>query len=111
MGGLFTLLFSKISGVVEWVGKLFKAVFKAASDLLSDIACWCFEQVMTIVEGAVSVLDFSAITPHLSTWAGVPDVVIEVLAASGVGAALTMVAGAIAVRVGLQLIPFTRLGS
>lgn len=111
MGGLFSMLFGKISEVVQWVADLFKAVFKALWDLLSDVVCWLFEQVLAVVEAAVGVIDFSALQAYLSSIGALPAGVLEVLAASGVGAGLSIIGAALAIRLGLQLIPFTRLGS
>lgn len=111
MGGLFSLLFSKISQVIGWVADLVKAVFKALWDMLSDVVAWGFDQIMGIAAAAVGVLDFSAISGYLSTFDSIPAGVLEVLAASGVGAGLSIVGAALLVRMGLQLIPFVRLGS
>lgn len=111
MGGLFTILFAKIAAVVKWFADLFVAVFKAAGDLLADTLAWAFEQCMEVVEGAISVLDFTAITSALGTFGQIPEGVLEVMAASGVGTGLAIVASALAVRFALQLIPFVRLGS
>lgn len=111
MGGLFTMLFAKVAAVVQWFADLFVAVFKALSDMLSDVLAWAFEQVMEVAESAIGVLDFSAISGYLSTFDAIPAGVLEVLAASGVGAGLSIVGAALLVRMGLQLIPFVRLGS
>lgn len=111
MGGLFSQLLAKLTSIVTWVSDLIKAVFKAAWDMLADLGAWVFEQMMEIVQAAVGVLDFSTISAHLSTFAAIPAGVLEVLAASGVGTGLAIVGSALVVRMGLQLIPFVRLGS
>jgi len=111
MGGLFSALFKKISDVIAWVADLAKAVFKALVDMLSDIAAWVFEQMMEVVQSAISAIDFTTISGWLSTFDQIPSFVLEVLAASGVGSGLAIIGSALLIRFGLQLIPFVRLGS
>lgn len=111
MGGFFTQLFAKIAAVAQWCIDLVKAVFTAAYDLLKDAACWVFDSLLAIVTGAVTALDFSAISEWTGLWQMVPPEVSEVLAAIGLGSAFTIIASAIVIRLTLQLIPFTRLGS
>ncbi|MFN3414983.1 MAG: DUF2523 family protein [Caldimonas sp.] len=101
----------KIVAALQWIGQLFIKVFQAASDLLSDIACWVFEQVLDIALGVVQVLDFSAITHYAASFGQLPAQVAEVLAACGLGSAMVIIGSAITTRLLLQLIPFTRLGS
>lgn len=111
MGGLFSSLFRKINDLVQWLADLVKAVFKAAWDMVSDAFAWVFEQLLSIVESAISVLDFSMISGWLTSFDAIPAGVLEVLAASGVGTGLSIVGSALLIRMGLQLIPFVRLGS
>lgn len=111
MGGLFSSLLAKLTAIVAWVSDLVKAVFKAAWDMVSDAFAWVLEQLMDIAQATISVLDFTTISAHLGTFAAIPATALEVLAASGVGTGLAIVGSAIVVRMALQLIPFTRLGS
>lgn len=111
MGALFSSLFAKIASVVRWFGDLFVAVFQALWDLLRDAVCWPFEQVLDIAVSALGAIDVSAITGQLGVFSQIPAGVVEVMAASGAGVCFSIIAGALAVRFVLQLIPFTRLGS
>lgn len=111
MGAFFTAIFQKIAAVAQWFIDLVKAVFTAGYDLAKDAACWVFDSLLVIVTGAVSALDLSAILQFTGLWASIPAGVTEVLAAIGLGSAFTIISAAIVVRLTLQLIPFTRLGS
>lgn len=107
----FTMLLAKIAQLVGWFGDLAKAVFKAAWDLVCDAATWPVEQFLDLAVSAVSALDTSAISSAATGWGGIPAEVGNVLGVLGVGQASAVIAAAITVRILLQLIPFTRLGS
>lgn len=111
MGVFFTQLFAKIAAVAKWCIDLVKAIFTAGYDLLKDGACWVFDSFLAIVTAAVTALDFSQISEWTGLWAAVPAEVTQVLAAIGLGTAFSIIAAAIVVRLTMQLIPFTRLGS
>lgn len=111
LGAIFTILFQKISLVVEWVGKLFVSVFVAAWDLLRDAACWVVDECLKLAVSAAGSLDVSGITTNLSAWGELPGEVLNILALLGVGTAVSIIGAAIGIRLVLQLIPFTRLGS
>ena len=111
MAAAFTILFQKIAAVVEWFGKLAVAVFKALWDFVRDAACWPFEQIMEIVVSAVEAVDVTGLSDQVGAWGELAPEIINVLGLLGIGTASTIIASAIAVRLVLQLIPFTRLGS
>lgn len=110
MGAFFSALFAKISAVLTWVGDLFKAVFVSLWDLLSDAASWVFEQVLGVAVSAVAAVDTSGLS-SASGWGSLPAEVINILALLGVAQAVGIIVAAIGIRLVLQLIPFTRLGS
>lgn len=111
MGGLFTMLFAKLAAMLSWVGKLFVAVFVALWDLIRDAACWPFDQLTDILVSAVTAVDLSGFEGYTSAWGDLPADLINVLGLLGVGHAAAIIMAAIGVRLVLQLIPFTRLGS
>ena len=49
--------------------------------------------------------------PVLGVWSSMPEEIINILGLLGVGPACGIIVAAIAIRLVLQLIPFTRLGS
>lgn len=111
MGGLFSALFAKIAAAIQWVGKLTVAVFEAAWDLLRDAVCWPFDQVTDIVVSAVESLDMGGLRQYTAAWGALPAEILNILGLVGVGEAAGIIVTAIGIRLVLQLIPFTRLGS
>ncbi|WP_111876916.1 DUF2523 family protein [Paracidovorax anthurii] len=111
MAQAFSMLFSKIAASLAWIGKLFVAVFEALWDLLRDAVCWPFEQIMTIVVSAIDAVDISGLSDQVGAWGSLPAEIINILGLLGVGTASMIIVSAIGVRLVLQLIPFTRLGS
>lgn len=111
MGGLFTTLFAKISAVIAWFAALAIAVFVSLYDLVKDGFSWVFEQVMKVVVSGVSSVDVSAMTNYAASASTLPSSLLNILGLLGVGTAIGIITAAILMRLVLQLIPFTRLGS
>lgn len=111
MGAFFSALIAKIVGIATYFGKLAVAVFLAAWDLIRDAVAWPFEQLLSIVQSAVTAIDVSGISGNLGTLPALPAEVLNVLGLLGVGTAIAMISAALLIRLGLQLIPFVRLGS
>lgn len=111
MAAAFTMLFAKISAVLSWIGSLWVAIFVAIWDVVKDAWSWPFDQVLSVAVSAIAEVDVSGISGNLQGWGGVPAEVMNLLSLLGVGTALSIIGGAIAIRFGLQLIPFVRLGS
>ncbi|MOA59084.1 hypothetical protein D3C78_1836160 [compost metagenome] len=59
----------------------------------------------------VTAVDTSGIDASLGAWGAIPAEVLNVLGLLGAGEAVAIIISAIGVRMLLQLIPFTRLGS
>lgn len=110
MAAAFSMLLAKIAAALAWIGDLFKAVFVALWDLLSDAASWVFDQVLGVAVSAVSAVDTSGLSAAVG-WGSLPAEVINILALLGVAQAVAIIVAAIGIRLVLQLIPFTRLGS
>jgi hypothetical protein len=111
MGAFFSAIIAKIVGFSEWIGRLFVAVFVAIWDFIRDAATWPFEQIMEIVQSAAESIDVSGVSGSVGVWGQLPGEVLNVLGVLGVGTAIGIISAAILIRLGLQLIPFTRLGS
>lgn len=105
------MLLAKVAAAVAWIGKLFVAVFVAAWDVFRDVLAWCFEQVMEVVVSAVALVDVSAFSSASSFWTGLSSEILNMLGLIGFGQAMGIIGAAIVIRLGLQLIPFVRLGS
>lgn len=111
MGAFFSALIAKIVGFAEWFGRLFVAVFVAAWDFVRDALTWPFEQIMELVQSAVESINVSGVSGSVGVWGQLPGEVLNVLGVLGVGTAIGIISAAIVIRLGLQLIPFVRLGS
>lgn len=107
----FTLLLAKIAAVVAWFAKLAVACFAAFWLLSTDVGCWVVEQLFDAAIDLVRQVDVSAFSNAISTWGSLPGEVLNVLGLLKVGYATAIIASAIGIRLVLQLIPFTRLGS
>lgn len=109
--GFFSKLWKKVTDVLDWALDLVKNIFKAAWDFAVDVVSWAFDGLMGIVVDAMKAIDTSAIAGAGSAWGGLPGEVINVLGLLGIGQAAAIIVAAIGIRLVLQLIPFTRLGS
>lgn len=107
----FNLVISKLSDLVKWFSDLFVALFVALWDLFKDVFSWGFEQILKIVVSAVSAIDLSGIDRYTNSAGSLPSELLNILGLLGVGTAVSIISSAIAIRLVLQLIPFTRLGS
>jgi len=111
LGDFISAILGKFVALAQWFGQLMVAVFQAAWDFIRDAFCWPFEQVMDIAVAAISAIDLSGINAYANTWGTLPAELINVLGLLGVGEASVIIVTAIGIRLVLQLIPFTRLGS
>jgi hypothetical protein len=107
----FNLILSKIAAVLTWFGKLWQAIFQAGWDFIKDCGSWVLEQLLEIVVDALAALDVSELSSSAGAWGSLPAETLNVLGLIGMGTACQIIAAAIGVRLVLQLIPFTRLGS
>lgn len=105
------MVLAKIVAAVKWIGELFVKVFEALWLILQDAACWVFESILQLVASILGGFDFSGLSASVGAWAGLPAGTLEVLSAIGLSQALGLVLTACGIRIMLQLVPFTRLGS
>jgi len=111
MGGMFTTLFAKIAAVVKWFGDLFVAIFASLWHILTDLGCWLLEQCLGVAFDAVSAIDPGPISGAIGAFDQLPAEMINILMLLGFGEAMGIIGAALLIRMGLQLIPFVRLGS
>lgn len=107
-----------IDKVLNWFKGWFEALFDKLDqllntffDMLKDVFYWVIDTVlglaMTLLSGVMG-------NPELSLaqyFTALPPETRDVIARIGLAEALAVIAGAIVIRLLLQLIPFTRLGS
>ena len=109
--GLLKPLFNALLSIAKWEWSIVKKTGTTLMDILKDWACWVLDQLLSLVESALGAIDVSAFDGLGNLTAMIPASVMQVLAAIGVGQALTMILAAIGIRFALQLIPFVRRGS
>lgn len=107
----FTKLWDKVKAGFEWTIDLVKSIFLAAWDFVKDGVSWAFDGLLGIVVSALNSLDVSGVSNLSGAWSGLPAEVLNVLGLLGIGQASAVILAAIGIRLLLQLIPFTRLGS
>ncbi|MGA0569833.1 DUF2523 family protein [Variovorax sp. VNK109] len=111
MAAAFSMLLAKIAAAVQWFGLLFVAVFAAIWLLLTDVVCWVMDKALGVAVNAASGIDTTGIDTNLAAWGALPGEVVNILLLLGVPQAIGIITAAIGIRLVLQLIPFTRLGS
>lgn len=91
---------------------VFYSIVLSFFDMLKDVFCFFLESMLSIVHFALnglgSMLGALDIVQYLSI---LPPEVQNVMALAGVNDASSIIVAAIGIRILLQLIPFTRLGS
>lgn len=95
----------------EFLDILFSLVL-SIFDMLKDLACFLFEGILSIVTTALSSIGSALSTLDIVQYFSMlPEDVQNVMAIVGVNDASIIIVTAIGIRLVLQLIPFTRLGS
>lgn len=112
IGRFFSNLLAKLVGAVEWIGKLFVQVFIDLWEIVTDLAVWAFDAALGVAVAAIAALDVSGVQSAVGgAWASLPGEVLNILGLIGLHYCLGIIGAAILIRLTLQLIPFTRLGS
>ncbi|RJX72807.1 DUF2523 domain-containing protein [Vibrio sinensis] len=98
--------------VFQYLIDFFYGLFLSIIELVKDVVYFIFNLLLDIVDaivlGAISLFDPVDVSQYLT---GFPPEASWVLGQIGLPQALGMIVTAIGVRIMLQLIPFTRLGS
>ncbi len=108
---MFDWFKTRIVEIVAWLGELWKDAFTASWDFMKDAFCWVIDQLLSLVVSAVGLLDVSGLQGWVSQWGTLPGEIVNVMGLLGVGTASAIIVSAAGIRLVLQLIPFTRLGS
>lgn len=111
IGDFFSAIIAKLVAIVQWFADIFVAIFVALWDLVKDAFAWVADQLLGIVQSAISAIDVSAFAGFATVWGTAPAEFMNILSLLGVGTATTIILTAIGIRLALQLIPFVRLGS
>ncbi|RIZ55153.1 DUF2523 family protein [Vibrio sp. PID23_8] len=101
--------------LIELFNKLIEFLYRlliTLIDMVKDVFFWAFEQVFDAINVMLSwVMGFLSPIDISQYLTGLPPEVAWVMTAIGVPQALTIILTCLSVRLLLQLIPFTRLGS
>lgn len=112
-------MITAINAIIEWLGHLFEYIYafgKWILDglmfLLALVVYMIFDALLTCVEKFFELLDLGVMTGSAACqWANLPPQMIYCLNQIGIPQALTMLIGAVMVRITINLIPaeFTRV--
>ncbi|MDO8417079.1 MAG: DUF2523 family protein [Agitococcus sp.] len=118
-----TWLHEKIQSVINYIRDIFFDVFKSitdflkamlltALDMLKDLFYFIFDALMSLMVALLSGLGslFSALN-FTNALDGMPSEVLNIIGLVGLGQCMAFIVTALIIRITLQLIPFTRLGS
>ncbi len=90
---------------------LIAKIFQTIWDVIVDFFSWAFSTILDLVMLILGAVNLGFLTQSLPVFLQIPDSVMNVLGLIGLAECMSIIAGAIIVRITLQLIPFTRLGS
>lgn len=93
-----------------WLLGLVKSVIQAVWDFVIDAVCFVLDKVLQVAVDMIAALDVSKLQLS-SAWGSLPAEVSNIIGLIGLGECMGIIAAAILIRLTLQLIPFTRLGS
>lgn len=95
-----------------WLWKLLKACFKALLNFLSDFLSYIVEKVMDFVISLLNnIPGLDSLTQLSNYYSSLPSEILSMMTLIGIPEATEIIIIAIGIRIILQLIPFTRLGS
>lgn len=112
LGAAVTAILAKFVGLASFMIVLALAVFVGLWLLGTDLGAWIFEQVLNIAIAALNSIPFDGEMFNPGTYiAALPPEMTNILGLIRLGECLAIIGSAILIRIILQLIPFTRLGS
>nr|WP_199066962.1 DUF2523 family protein [Chromobacterium sp. ASV5] len=112
LGIFFGQVLAKFVAMAAFILALAIAVIAALWLLGTDLGVWLFEQFMDLSIYILNSIQFDFNTLNVTKYiTALPPETQNMLGLIGVGQAIALIISAIAVRVLLQIIPFTRLGS
>lgn len=114
IGAFFTAILAKVVAFASWLILLTLAIFAGLWFLGTDLGCWIVEELLQVIQEVLDELPgpdaFAALNPAQYVSSLPPDIV-NMVGLIRVGEALAIILAAIGIKLLLQIIPFTRLGS
>jgi hypothetical protein len=114
MGLFFTAILAKLVAVAAWIGSLFVAVFAALWLMGTDLVCWILEGFLGLIQTVLNSLpgvDGFALFNPAQYISGLPADLVNMIGLCRIGECMAILLAAILIKLTLQIIPFTRLGS
>ena len=104
-------ILAKFVALASWIAVLSAIVFACAWLLGTDFAKWAFEQLLDLLIFMLKdvKIDFKFLDPN--SYVTIPPEVMNFIGLCGLDSAMAIILSAIIIKITLQLIPFTRLGS
>jgi len=112
-------MLSALKAIVGWLGNLIGYLYDVMNWLLDGFlwilkmaVYFCFDGILTAIELFFSAMDFSAfVVSAVANWSGLPSQMIYLINHLAIPQGVTILIGAIVIRMGLNLIPaaFTRI--
>lgn len=114
IGLFFSAILAKVVALAAWFGALFVAAFAALWLLTTDLGCWVLEGLLSLIQIVLDSLPgvegFALFNPAQYV-SGLPPDLVNMLGLIRIGEAMAILLAAILIKLTLQIIPFTRLGS
>lgn len=107
-------LLNWLSAFAEWIVALVVALCSTIIDMFEDLGCWFMDEALHLVQYLLGLFSFDSIAPDgyvSAAFAALPLQVLNAFYLIGLPQALAMILAASFIRIMLQLVPFTRLGS
>lgn len=108
----FIWLYDLIIDFFPWLWSFLKQLFIALMNILQDFMSWIFEELLDLAISLLNSVPGVETLQQLSQYyGGLPSEVLSMMGLIGIPEATGIIVTAILIRLFLQLIPFTRLGS
>ncbi len=105
-------IYDWVIGLLPWLITLIKAIFQAIWVALQDLFLWVFETCLGLIKSIVSALPIDPQIFNVQEWLNsASPQLLEVFYAIHTPEAIGMIVTCLGIRLLMQLIPFTRLGS
>lgn len=97
-----------ISDFAAWLLQLVVQLVLAFYDMQTDVACWIFDQVLTVVDSVIASADIGALQDYnLASYLGAfPSDLLNILGLIGVSDCVAIITAAVITRTILRFIPF-----
>lgn len=112
---IFNAVIDKISNFIidfwKVITDFFKSFLLTLLDMLKDLLFFIFEAILELLVFILDSVGAAFNLVDISNWINFPPEVANMIGLIGLSQAMGLIMSAIVIRISLQLIPFTRLGS